>query len=79
MEDGRILDTALSASESFGSFNPEYGRLNDGRGWYTGAKTTSQDWLEINLNTSHIVTAVATQVKTIIFIRFQNDINVDII
>ncbi|XP_071135022.1 uncharacterized protein [Mytilus edulis] len=61
MEDGTILDAFVSSSQSFGDFSAGNTRLNHARGWYTGAKTTSKDWVQINLNSSHVITALATQ------------------
>lgn len=75
MEDGTILGASVSSSQSFGDFSAGNARLNHARGWYTGAKTTSKDWVQINLNSSHAITALATQVDLIIYGQFVLQIN----
>lgn len=66
MEDRSILDSAITSSQSFGSFNAVNARLNDGGGWYTSARTTSRDWIQVDLRSTHVLTGLATQVHIIL-------------
>ena len=68
MEDGTMLNASVSSSQSFGDFRAGNARLNHARGWYTVAKTTSKDWLQIDLNSSNVITALATQVVLVILL-----------
>jgi len=70
LEDGRIEDSQIRASSSYSpeSVGPSAGRLNSEKGggaWCPKRQITKnmkkQEFLEINLHSNHVITAVVTQ------------------
>lgn len=68
MENGAIRDEDITASSSFDSGNvgPQHGRIrteSHGGAWCPKQEATSdpKEWLEINLHSVHVITAVETQ------------------
>ncbi|CAG2212886.1 unnamed protein product [Mytilus edulis] len=48
MEDGTMLNASVSSSQSFGDFRAGNARLYHAIGWYTRAKKTPKNWVQIN-------------------------------
>ena len=67
MEDGRIQDSAMSASSTSGSsYAAKFGRLNmvassSSDGCWAAGSANSKQWLQIDLGTLTTITKVATQ------------------
>lgn len=67
MKNGKIADSSITASESQPGYGPEHARLDNGQGWYTPERSSSQDFLQIDTGSLHYITKVATQVCEMVF------------
>ena len=61
MENGLIPDEKVTASSTFQRFVGSYGRLNNDRGSWFGDKHLADNYLQIDLQSPHIICAVTTQ------------------
>ena len=63
MENGKIMDIAITASSFYGNYlKPEFARLNTNRGYCSWTPRGYHDqWMQIDLGKTTSVTGVATQ------------------
>ncbi len=61
IESGAILDGAMTAKSSQGSFLPEEGRLNNTNAWAQAAPPDQDDWLQVDLGSIKSIGQVQTQ------------------
>ncbi|XP_068691280.1 lactadherin-like [Montipora foliosa] len=61
MENGLIPDQRITASSAFLSSPVSFGRLNDGRGTWAAGFWDENKYLQIDLQSLHVICAVSTQ------------------